>query len=315
MNFKWIKKGLIYKTSGDFEWSQTHTALPTPLIVDGCSLRIFYSSRDKDQQSRISYIDVDIDDFAHIKYIHHSPVMRLGRLGSHDDVGHTSSFFLKHQNGKDVYFYFNGYNIARPARYRIAIGMAEVHHQGQSFKKISDGPIMDRSLADPCGVATPFILFDNGTYRMWYASFVKWEYIHGDAEPFYCIKYATSEDAVHWKPQDITCIGLTNDEGGIVRPSVMKMNRKYYMWYSVRKNTGYRERVGSSYRIGFAESNDGIHWVRMDKAVGIGLSEKGWDSEMICYPYVFECRKKVMMLYNGNGFGQSGFGYAELKQF
>jgi hypothetical protein len=314
MNFEWIKKGVIYATSGDFEWSKTHTTLPTPLIVDDRTLRIYYSSRDKDQKSRISYIEVDIDNFSHIKYIHRSPVMSLGKLGNHDDVGHTSSFFLKHQNGKDVYYYFNGYNIARPARYRIAIGMAQVLDQGKYFKKISDGPIMDRSIVDPCGVATPFILFENGKYRMWYASFIKWEYIHDDAEPFYCIKYATSEDAINWKPEDITCIGLANDEGGIVRPSVMKINNKFYMWYSVRKNTGYRERIDSSYRIGFAESNDGIHWIRRDKDAGIDLSEEGWDSEMICYPYVFECQNKVMMLYNGNGFGQSGFGYAELKQ-
>jgi len=42
--------------------------------------------------------------------------------------------------------------------------------------------------------------------------------------------------------------------------------------------------------------------------VGIGLSEDGWDSEMICYPFVFRHKDKTYMLYCGNGYGKTGFG-------
>ena len=34
---------------------------------------------------------------------------------------------------------------------------------------------------------------------------------------------------------------------------------------------------------------------------------------MICYPNVIKVKDKLYMFYNGNGFGQSGFGYAELE--
>jgi len=183
----------------------------------------------------------------------------------------------------------------------------------QKFKKKSSGPIMDRSIFDPCGCATPYIIFEDGIYKMWYASFTKWELINGDAEPFYRIAYAESRDAIHWNPQNQICIDFNEDEGGIVRPSVMKINSTYYMWYSVRKNTNYRNQLDSSYRIGFAFSNDGVKWKRNDKNVGIDLSQEGWDSEMICYPNVFHYKDKLYMFYNGNGFGQSGFGYAELE--
>ena len=73
------------------------------------------------------------------------------------------------------------------------------------------------------------------------------------------------------------------------------------MWYSYR---------GEKYRIGYAESEDGIVWTRKDNESGIGVSSEGWDSEMIDYPVVFKHKDDVYMLYCGNGYGKTGFGLA-----
>lgn len=54
------------------------------------------------------------------------------------------------------------------------------------------------------------------------------------------------------------------------------------MWYSYR---------GRSYRIVYAESEDGLIWIRKDQESGIHVSESGWDSEMLAYPYVFRSQK------------------------
>ena len=69
----------------------------------------------------------------------------------------------------------------------------------------------------------------------------------------------------------------------------------------------------STYRIGFASSRDGFKWDRNDALAGIDVSSEGWDSEMICYPYIFEHRGRFYMLYNGNGYGKTGFGLAVLE--
>ena len=45
---------------------------------------------------------------------------------------------------------------------------------------------------------------------------------------------------------------------------------------------------------------------------GIDVSESGWDSEMISYPYIVEGEGELFMFYNGNGFGRSGFGLSRL---
>jgi hypothetical protein len=76
------------------------------------------------------------------------------------------------------------------------------------------------------------------------------------------------------------------------------------MWYSCR---------GKSYRIGYAESEDGRQWQRLDALAGIDVSPSGWDSEMIEYPFVFDHNGQRYMLYNGNGYGKTGFGLAELE--
>jgi len=67
---------------------------------------------------------------------------------------------------------------------------------------------------------------------------------------------------------------------------------------------------GASYRLGYAESPNGIDWHRMDEKVGISISENGFDSEMIEYAAVVKYRNKSFMFYNGNNYGFDGIGLA-----
>ena len=85
------------------------------------------------------------------------------------------------------------------------------------------------------------------------------------------------------------------------------------MWFGFRNYFDFRNNPINSYRIGYAESDDGIHWLRNDSQSGINLSETGWDSEMISYPYIVPFKKKLYLFYNGNQFGKTGFGFATLN--
>ena len=49
----------------------------------------------------------------------------------------------------------------------------------------------------------------------------------------------------------------------------------------------------------------------LDDQAGITLSDEGWDSFMLAYPDVVDVGGHRYMFYNGNGFGQTGFGFAE----
>ena len=119
------------------------------------------------------------------------------------------------------------------------------------------------------------------------------------------LKYAESNDGIRWKREGRIAIPFkTPDEYAMSKPCVIRDSDCYRMWYSYR---------GSVYRIGYAESGDGITWERMDDQVGFRASESGWDSETVEYPNVFDSGGTRFMLYKGNRYGQTGFGLAVLE--
>ena len=73
--------------------------------------------------------------------------------------------------------------------------------------------------------------------------------------------------------------------------------------------------VSKGYRLGYAESDDGLVWERKDEEVGIDVSENGWDSKMICYASEVKYKDRLYMFYNGNNCGETGFGYAVLEEW
>ena len=90
---------------------------------------------------------------------------------------------------------------------------------------------------------------------------------------------------------------------------MIKTGDLYRMWYGVRSCEDYHDGHGS-YRLGYAESRTGLQFERKDAESGIATSASGWDSTMICYPYVVVVDDRTYLFYNGNGFGQTGMGYA-----
>ena len=119
---------------------------------------------------------------------------------------------------------------------------------------------------------------------------------------------STSRDGVTWETHPHVCLAPDlPDEYAVGRPSVVRDGGRFRMWYSIRSFSKF-------YAVGYAESADGVVWERKDAEAGIEKSESGWDSEMICYPYVVEAGGRGLMFYNGNGRGLSGFGYAVLDE-
>lgn len=141
---------------------------------------------------------------------------------------------------------------------------------------------------------------------MWYGSTLDWTSENG--EMIHVIKYATSVDGENWIKHGVVIPYEIGVAQAFSKPSVIIDKNGYHMWYS------YRSGDGTPYRIGYSHSTDGINWERKHKDVGIDVSETGWDSNMICYPFVFEHDGDRYMLYNGNNYGKTGFGLAILEK-
>ena len=116
-------------------------------------------------------------------------------------------------------------------------------------------------------------------------------------------------DGINWNREGKVAIDYKDDfEYAISVPRIIKDKECYRMWFSSRATKNE-----PTYRIRYAESLDGIHWNRQADPVGISPSACGWDSEMVCYPFVFDHGVNRYMLYNGNGYGKTGFGLAILE--
>lgn len=309
---QWIKKGLIFCSNGNYKWNITHAQTPIAKITDNNIIRIYYASRDLQNKSRISYIEVEAENPTNIVCFNDGPVLELGKIGTFDDSGMMPTCVIQINN--KFYLYYIGWNIRNSVPYHNSIGLAISQDDGKTFLRFSDGPIIDRTYKEPYFSGTAYILKEKNTFKMWYLSCIKWELVNDKQEPFYHIKYAESEDGINWKRDGKVAIELKENEGGIASASVCMIGSLYYLWYSYRGIKEYRTNKKGSYKIGLATSKDGLVWERKDNEVGITLSEEGWDSQMMAYPNVIRYKNKLYMFYNGNGFGKTGFGYAVLEE-
>lgn len=303
----WKKLGMIFDLKQhNISWLKSHAMLPSPLLLDD-RIRVYFTGRDGNGNSRISFVDMKRDDPSSILYVHDRPLLEIGKIGTFDDSGTLGVFAVK--NGSDIYLYYNGYNRRILVPWSNAVGLAISKDGGLTFEKLFEGPIFDRTAQEPYFTITPCILLDKGIWHMWYTCGTGWLKIRDVPEPLYVIKYAYSEDGINWKRNDVTCIRQLSPEEANARAAVLLEAGIYKMWFTYRGSRDFRDGA-DSYRIGYAESDDPMHWIRDDAASGIDLSPDGWDSKMQAYPAVLQVGNNKYLFYNGNGFGAEGFGCA-----
>ena len=301
---RWEKLGNIFSPSAHSDWMQSHAAVPTADHIDGDLYRVYIGARDNQNRARVAFVDIDIKNPWTIQRVSDTPVVDLGELGTFDDSGVLISWVTTVNSQK--YMYYTGWNLGVTVPFRNNVGLAISNDDGKTFSRQSPVPVLDRSRHGPSFSANPCVIYDNGLWRMYYLSCYKWIMEAGKRKHFYNLKYAESKDGINWKRDGIVSIDFrSGEEYAISSPSVVRDDDCYKMWYSYRGSEH-----GPTYRIGYAESKDGVAWDRKDEQVGIDVSESGWDSEMIEYPFVFDHDGERYMLYNGNGYGRSGFGLA-----
>jgi hypothetical protein len=305
----WTRRGLVYCATGRHGFDQSHCHKPTPVLVDDTTIRVFFGVRDARNTTRTTYVDLDAADPTRVKYVHDRPVLDTGKLGAFDDSGANVSAVCRH--GDLLTMYFIGWNPSTTVHTRNSIGVAISRDQGRSFTRPYDGAVLDRTKDEPYYTGAVEVIRDEGRWRMWYTCGTQWKLINGKPEICYHIKYAESDDGIDWTRPGISCIPPRTELEATARPSVMKLGGRYRMWYSRRDIVEFRTHQAHGYRGGYAESADGLVWQRMDDAFGLEPAAAGWDSESIAYPYCLRLNDRLLMFYNGNGFGRSGFGFAE----
>jgi predicted GH43/DUF377 family glycosyl hydrolase len=293
-----------------------YTQSPQVLVFDDF-VRIYFSTREKDKNAKyLSYVSfVDINkDFKEIINISRDKVIEFGDLGCFDEHGIVPMNVVRDKDR--IFAYTTGWNRRLSVSVDASIGFAISYDNGLTFKKMGKGPILSPSLHEPFLVGDAFVAIYGETYHMWYIYGIKWVKFSKDeaAERIYKIGHATSTDGISWHKEggQIITDRLIPDECQ-AHPTVIYYDHKYHMLFCYRYATDFRKNRDRGYRIGYAYSEDLKNWTRDDDNVGIDLSEDGWDSDMLCYPHIFQCDGKIYLLYNGNEFGRYGFGLAVLE--
>ncbi|OGU59484.1 MAG: hypothetical protein A2V66_17185, partial [Ignavibacteria bacterium RBG_13_36_8] len=308
---KWKKLGQIFnptkfKLPNDcFAFAQS----PQALVFDDF-IRIYFSTRQTDKDgkflSHVAFIDI-VKNFKEIIKISSDTVIELGNLGCFDEHGIFP--FNVVRDGDKILGYIGGWSRRVSVSVETSIGLAISNNNGLTFNRIGEGPVLTSSLHEPFLIGDPFVAIYGNTYHMWYIYGTKWINPSTEDAPqrIYKIGHATSDDGISWHKEGKQLIAdkLNSDECQAL-PTVINFSNKYHMFFCYRETTDFRKNRDRSYRIGYAHSEDLIKWIRDDDNVGIDVSENGWDSDMLCYPHVFQCDDKTYMLYNGNEFGRFG---------
>jgi predicted GH43/DUF377 family glycosyl hydrolase len=173
--------------------------------------------------------------------------------------------------------------------------------------------VLSYSTDEPFVLSGPKVRRFNGAWQLWYIAGRKWKMVSGRPEPVYKIRMAVSDDGIRWKKinKDLIESRIEEDEAQ-ASPDVFFANGRYHMFFCFRYSSDYRGKA-RGYRIGYATSDNLIDWTRNDQRAGIGVSDSGWDSEMVSYPHVFEVDGEIYMAYLGNQVGRFGFGLARLE--
>jgi predicted GH43/DUF377 family glycosyl hydrolase len=302
---KWQRHGVVWRPDGSRAWARTHATCPTPVQLQDGTLRVFVQCRDENNVGRVGYVDLDPDDPRRVLRESNVPVLDIGKPGSFDDNGVFQTSVVAARDGR-LWMYYVGFELCHHIRYRLLTGLAISEDGGKTFVRYSDVPVLERSTAEPHFRCGTFVREDQGRFRMWYVAGGSWEEIDGKAMPIYDIRYLESSDGVQWPDEGRVVLPVRQaDEHGFGRPYVMQDDGGYRMHYSIRKRSPAR------YRMGYATSEDGLHWVRSDDELGIDVSHEGWDCDAVEYGAEFQSAGKTWLLYNGNDFGVTGFGLAE----
>ena len=305
---RWEKLGLLFGPDGSMPWARTHAQLPLVVPAPGDAgdrFHAYFASRDADNRSHVGLVKIELGDHPRVLSVEREPLLKPGPVGTFDADGVYPSSLVR-AGSEDRLYYIGWMRGARGPLFVSAIGLATAPAGSQRFSRHSAAPIVDRGQHDPCLVTSPFVYADGDGWRMVYVSGVRWTEEAGELHSHYNLKIATSRDGISWTRDGLTAIDFKDAaETNIARPCVVRTASGWQLWFCAASPP-------ARYRMGYAESSDGVTWRRCDELAGLDPSPDpaAFDSEMVAYPWIVRHRDTEFLFYNGNGFGRDGFAVA-----
>lgn len=267
----------------------THAANPLAWPLPDGRLRILYNGRDVHNRAAIGAVDCDL---ATLRTQSLSEPLYMPRPGEFGADGVSIGGWLLTGEARELLVM--GWTLSGDGGWCGTIGAIAAHADGTLAGRAR--PLLApegeaRSYSYPCAFRD-----GDGEWVMLFEATLP--------GPLHPLCAARSADGRRWQLEGTVLVpepGLTT---GFARPCVLRDSAGWRLWMSRLGPAGER------YHIATATSVDGRTWA-MESAASLSGSGVGWDGAMACYPDVFEQDGRRLMLYNGDGFGRTGFGLAE----
>jgi hypothetical protein len=298
---RWRRLGTVVRPDGQ---PLANATVPTPLVLNENRHRLYYGALDPGMVSRVEYLEIDPAQPTRGLSTPTAPVLDVGADGYFDDNGVVPAAFVA--GAHELLFYYIGFQKHSKIPYTMLTGLAASRDGGDTFSRVLTTPLLERSPTEPFFRTAPWLLPTAEGWRMWYIGGGAWLKEGGRLLPTYSLRTMASTKADSWPGEGESCLVPLADEIGFGRPSVVLEEGIYRMWYSIRRRQGYR--------LGYAESADGVSWQRRDELLELGQPQVGFDDEMTCYPAVVRRGNDLLLYYCGNGYGRSGIGVAVLER-
>ncbi|MGZ3932991.1 MAG: hypothetical protein ACXVP0_17205 [Bacteroidia bacterium] len=300
------RKKLIFVPDGSLWWAKTHAMTPTIDVMDD-RIRVYFSSLNEQMTGRIGFVDLDKKNPENVIHVSKEPVLDIGVDGTFDDNGVVPASVINYKGQKLLYYH--GFQLVKKqVRFLMLTGLASSNDGGLSFSRNAAVPLLERNATDPFIRSLAHVVKEENNFKIWYNGVNEWTDVKGKKLPVGNVRYLESGDPTDFStaiPKQ--CLAPQAHEFSLSRPYVFKHSGVYKMLLSCR------QRDTDSYKLGYAESADGQTWQRDDERLNVSGPCGDWDSDMICYTSLITLNGKHYLFYNGNGFGATGFGYAEVN--
>ena len=286
----------------------THASHPTVIHVKDNRFFLVFASRDKSQRSHLFGTFVNVNNGAIAIESNIKALATPGSVGTFDCDGILPCNFVK--DGENIFLYYCGWQNLPETRWICDSGRFIVDTTKATCDRQFNGPIFGRNKDNPLfAVMTAVYKKSDGDWITWYNKGISWNLNDKRWEAKYGVHIALSSDGVTWDSKEGLVIPFLDDqEHSFGRPTVLFEGNKFHMWFGCRGSAGMPE-----YKLGYASSINGVDWKRQDSLSGVTPSGSNWDSHAVTYPSVFRHQNFIYMLYCGNNYGKTGFGYAFLN--
>lgn len=291
--------GRIFVPDGSIDWMRSHASNPFIRSQAGSQAKVLFSPRDRNNRSHIAGLTLTYDDgYLAVSKVEESPLLEPGPPDSFDKDGVTMGCTV--QIDDEEYLYYVGWSLEPDVPFRTQIGIARWNSSRDRFERLQDSPIIKRDEMDLHSFSYPWVVRGtDGLLWMYYGTATEWK--DSTETQHHVIRLAKSSDGISWIKVEEPVLNPISPEIAVVRPAVYQDKAGYRMWFCSREANG-------PYRIFCAQSSDGVTWLRNETQLFVQSDEDEFDSEMQCYAVELNYANERHLLYNGNGYGRTGFG-------